>query len=112
MSSKFNKTLSTPRSYRNHKIRSEDKLQFEILDAINEILEIRGDTINCAELHRQLVKYYPFATMVYSPDHVLTKIHDMYFDKSGLRFVELTMYDPKMSNTFSWPVDNTELLQK
>lgn len=83
-------------------------LRDEVEGAIADALAKWGKAINCFTLHLELKTRFPRAIMWASPDHVMTEIDGLMFDRDGLRFARQVFTDAgtikKCFNT--WPKIN------
>lgn len=92
---------------------ARERQDAEVKAAIEAAVAEYGERINCAFLHRYLKFRFPFAVAWICPDHVLTEIGGVLYDKNGPCFERAAQGDDVQvfNKSFRWPKTNDFLYE-
>ena len=103
---KLKRVVGSAASYEEMEVCNRVQMIDAVENAITEALDKWGSDINCFNLHLELKSRFSHAKAWGSPDHWLTEISGMLFDRTGLLFIQHETTDRAFKKAFRMPPVN------
>jgi len=103
---KLKRVVGSAASYEEMEVCNRDQMIAAVEIAITDALDKWGLDINCFNLHLELKARFSEAIVWGSPDHWVTEIDGMLFDRTGLLFTQHKTTDKAFKKAFRMPPVN------